>query len=140
MTSSYPAAAPVQALRFTLLRRTASYATGVRLEGRLEDGGTALVDVYGRLDPDLPVELHQASLTREPAAGGGAAWRLQGPGGDWRLVAPAARVFVHRPFEDELRRVVAPRAVPLRKRILWRAVPLLLSTRAGRALLGAPRR
>lgn len=140
MTSSDPAGAPVQALRFAQLRRTVSYGDGARLEGMLPDGSAVLVDVYGQPQPALPAELREATLTREPATGADAAWRLHGPGGEWRLAAPAVRVFVHRPFDEALRRVVAPRAVPLRKRILWRVVPLLLSTRAGRALLGAPGR
>lgn len=69
-------------------------------------------------------------------------------GGDWyriysaprEWVIAAAAVHLHREIAAQFYRAIPPRAVPLTKRWLWRAVLALAASRAGLALLRALRR
>lgn len=68
----------------------------------------------------------------------GGSYRLSSGRREWTF--PARSAHLHREVSTVFYRAVAPRAVPWNKRLFWRVVLVLASSRAGRQLLLALRR
>jgi hypothetical protein len=116
-----------------------------RLQGRTADGRRLLLDVEGTAapaaggarggaaddgvaaPPRLPARLTRATVASHPGC------IIDAEQGRFDL--GAVRLFVHEDVSAQAALAVPPRAVPLGKRLFWRAVFALLATRAGRRWL-----
>jgi hypothetical protein len=105
---------------------------GLTLRGRAAGAQTALA-FSADAPQDLPATLEDVLVTQ--LAGGG--YRITGAGRAWELGPCAAHLS--REAAPQFYRVLPPRPVPLRKRLLWRAVLALAASRAGLMLLRALR-
>jgi hypothetical protein len=104
-----------------------------RLRGQAADGRRLWLDFDAREPaagggpPLLPARLTRATVA--PQRG----WSIHAEQGQFEL--GAVRLFVHEDVSAQAALAVPPRAVPLSKRLFWRAVFALLATRAGRRWL-----
>ncbi len=80
----------------------------------------------------LPHLLHDVQLSVAPD---GSLLSLQAREGLWSGETLAARVFVHRTVQAQIAAVIPPRRAPWVRSLFWRALPALLGSRLGRALL-----
>ena len=140
-----PAGAPEPSFETLHASLAAHGATrGWRLQGRSADGRSLLLDLAGVTGTAAPPQLlHAARLRRGAGASTGAgagigtaaaqAWSLESTEG--RFDAGAARLFVHEDVAARAAAAIPPRAVPLGKRLMWRAVFALLATSFGRRWL-----
>ena len=97
-------------------------------------GGVLIVTLITSTIPDMPESMAAASIS----ALDGQQYRIASGARDWIVAATTAHV--HRDIGDAFYRAIRPRAAPLSKRIFWRIVLALASTRAGKRLLLAVRR
>jgi len=116
-----------------------------RLHGRTADGRRLLLDVEAdaapgvgaAAPPSLPPRLTRATVapaSHDPAGESRRqVWVIQSEQGRFDL--GTVRLFVHEDVSAQAAIAVPPRAVPLGKRLFWRAVFALLATRAGRRWL-----
>jgi hypothetical protein len=125
------ARAPADALQLEL--------AGLDVQGRR----TSVVFARPTATLQIPHQLHDvrvllngaAAHGAQPASSGSHSVRIAATEGTYEFAS--ARVHVHRDLSAELRRVVAPRAAPWRKRMLWRIALALAATAPGRRLLRA---
>lgn len=79
-----------------------------------------------------PQRLHDVQLSLAPD---GSLLSLQAREGLWSGDALVARVFVHRTVQAQIAAAIPPRPAPWLRSVFWRALPALLGSRLGRALL-----
>jgi hypothetical protein len=131
------------------VRGAPSGALRLELEGRDPQGRrTSVAFASPGFTPQIPRELHDVQVVLDATATSGGDANTGPADGqcaeiaarEGRYTIVIAGVHVHRDLTDELRRVVAPRAAPWRKRLLWRVALALAASSAGRRLLLAVRR
>ncbi|HEX7417579.1 MAG TPA: hypothetical protein VF315_05945 [Steroidobacteraceae bacterium] len=124
--------------------RAPADALQLELAGRdLQGRRTSVAFARPTATLQIPHQLHgvqvllsgAAAHGAQPAASGSHSVRIAASEGTYEFAI--ARVHVHRDLSAELRRVVAPRAAPWRKRMLWRIALALAATAPGRRLLRA---
>jgi hypothetical protein len=123
---------PVLRVQFSGLVQCDARAAGrLRLRGAIDSRGSDL----GIVDIDLACDLHELPLTLrevvvERDAESGNAWRLRAGERSWDL--SGSQVHLHHDIGARTRRLIAPRAVPLAKRLFWSALLTVLRFEAGR--------
>ena len=103
----------------------------LRLRGGSATGGTDIaiadIELAGELH-ELPLTLRDARLHRESDSS--SAWCLQAGERRWDL--SGSRVHLHHDISARASRVIAPRAVPMTKRLFWSTLLTVLRFEAGR--------
>ena len=92
-----------------------------------------MLTFFGSGLPDVPESLAVAEVLALEAQ----RYRIAQPARSWEF--EAASVHVHRDVGKAFYRAIPPRAVPLTKRLFWRAVLALAGSRAGKRLLASLR-
>jgi hypothetical protein len=97
-------------------------------------GERIILTLFTSSAADLPTSLSAVAVAELT----GDRYRIASASRSWILEATS--VHVHHDIADAFYRAIAPRTVPLKKRLFWAVVLALASTRAGKRLLLSLRR